>query len=93
MLYLHFAHERKLRCQRHSKYILYMQIKELDPGNVSAGKAVQRLTPIVNERREKMKDEMLGRSQLLPPLSIAAGLLYLLCLGQDALSRILSLGK
>ena len=37
-----------------------MQIKELDPGNASAGKAVQRLTPIVNERREKMKDEMLG---------------------------------
>ena len=37
-----------------------MQIKELDPGNVSAGTAVQRLTPIVNERREKMKDEMLG---------------------------------
>ena len=40
--------------------VLYKQIKELDPGNASAGKAVQRLTPIVNERREKMKDEMLG---------------------------------
>ncbi|CAK0786989.1 hypothetical protein CVIRNUC_010205 [Coccomyxa viridis] len=37
------------------------KIKELDPGNASAGKALQRLTPIVNERREKMKDEMLGQ--------------------------------
>ena len=40
---------------------LCIQIKELDPGNASAGKTVQRLTPIVNERREKMKDEMLGK--------------------------------
>ena len=37
-----------------------MQIKELDPGNASASKNVLRLTPIVNERREKMKNEMLG---------------------------------
>lgn len=37
-----------------------MQIKELDPGNASASKNVLRLTPIVDERREKMKTEMLG---------------------------------
>jgi len=36
------------------------QVKDLDPGNALAKKTIQRLTPIVNERREKMKDEMLG---------------------------------
>lgn len=35
-------------------------MKELDPDNALANKTVLRLTPIVNERREKMKDEMLG---------------------------------
>ncbi len=39
---------------------MHVQIKELDPDNASAAKSVLRLTPIVNERREKMKDEMLG---------------------------------
>ena len=37
-----------------------VQVKELDPDNPLADKTVQRLTPIVNERRERMKDEMLG---------------------------------
>jgi hypothetical protein len=35
-------------------------VKELDPDNALAAKTVQRLTPVVNERREKMKEEMLG---------------------------------
>ena len=52
--------------------IACMQIKELDPGNASAGKAVQRLTPIVNERREKMKDEMLGEFDLCRLSSVCA---------------------
>jgi hypothetical protein len=37
-----------------------MQVKELDPTNALAMKSVQRLTPVVEERREKMKEEMLG---------------------------------
>lgn len=39
---------------------MHSQIKELDPDNASASKSVQRLTPIVEDRREKMKNEMLG---------------------------------
>ena len=42
---------------------LHVQIKELDPDNASASNNVQRLTPVVDERREKMKDEMLGASR------------------------------
>ncbi|CAL8464851.1 g4386 [Coccomyxa elongata] len=37
------------------------KVKELDPENALANKTVLRLTPIVNERREKIKDEMLGK--------------------------------
>ena len=40
--------------------MLAAQVKELDPDNPLANKTVQRLTPIVDDRREKMKDEMLG---------------------------------
>ena len=40
------------------------QVEELDPGNSLAASTVQRLTPIVNERREKMKEEMLGEAAL-----------------------------
>ncbi len=43
-----------------SVVLVTLQVKELDPGNVLAAKTVQRLTPIVEERREKMKDEMMG---------------------------------
>ena len=47
-------------------------MKELDPDNPLANNTVQRLTPVVEERREKMKDEMLGealqRRLLLYPL-------------------------
>lgn len=34
--------------------------QQVDPGNPLATKAVARLEPVVNERREKLKDEMLG---------------------------------
>jgi hypothetical protein len=37
-----------------------MQVLELDPGNAAATSAVKRLTPPVTERREKLKEEMLG---------------------------------
>ena len=37
-----------------------MQVAKLDPGNTSMDRTVKRLTPIVAERREKLKDEMLG---------------------------------
>jgi tetratricopeptide (TPR) repeat protein len=35
--------------------------KELDPGCAAAAAAVARLEPVVAERREKMKDEMMGK--------------------------------
>ena len=38
----------------------YYQALELEPGNVLATKIVQRLEPTVLERREKLKEEMLG---------------------------------
>ncbi|KAK9805260.1 hypothetical protein WJX72_009420 [[Myrmecia] bisecta] len=37
------------------------KIVELDPGNAGAVATVRRLTPIVEERREKMKEEMIGK--------------------------------
>ncbi|KAI7841133.1 hypothetical protein COHA_005103 [Chlorella ohadii] len=37
------------------------KVLELDPGNAIAQKSVQRLTPIVEERREKLKEEMMGK--------------------------------
>ena len=37
-----------------------MQVLELNPEDPIAKKAIARLQPIVAERQEKMKDEMLG---------------------------------
>ncbi|XP_002980175.2 tetratricopeptide repeat protein 1 [Selaginella moellendorffii] len=37
------------------------KVLELDPANKEAAKAVRRLEPVVAERREKMKEEMLGK--------------------------------
>lgn len=37
-----------------------MQVLELEPDNSLAKRAVERLEPVVNERREKLKEEMLG---------------------------------
>ena len=42
-----------------------MQTLELDPGNTVAIAKTKRLEPIVTERREKMKDEMMGGFSLL----------------------------
>lgn len=39
---------------------LAMQTLELDPGNTVAVAKTGRLEPVVAERREKMKDEMIG---------------------------------
>ncbi|KAK5645575.1 hypothetical protein RI129_006875 [Pyrocoelia pectoralis] len=39
----------------------YKRIVELDPGNKEAIVACQRLPPIINERNEKLKTEMLGK--------------------------------
>lgn len=36
------------------------QALELEPGNGAAAAAVKRLTPVVEERREKLKQEMMG---------------------------------
>jgi len=39
----------------------YKRIFELDPSNNEARAAVQRLPPIINERNEKLKEEMMGK--------------------------------
>ena len=40
-----------------------LQIQELSPSDSVARAIVARLTPIVEQEREKMKDEMLGEAQ------------------------------
>lgn len=42
-----------------------MQLVTLDSSNLSTKAAMRRLKPIVEERREKMKDEMIG-AHILP---------------------------
>lgn len=37
-----------------------MQVQELSPDDITASKSIARVQPIVAERQEKMKDEMLG---------------------------------
>ena len=37
-----------------------LQVVELDPGNTAMAAKVRRLEPIVADRREKMKEEMMG---------------------------------
>lgn len=37
------------------------KVLELEPGNSAAGQVAKRLTPVVVERREKLKDEMMGK--------------------------------
>ena len=39
----------------------YKKVYDLDPGQKEAREAVVRLPPIINERNEKMKEEMLGK--------------------------------
>lgn len=40
--------------------LLPTQVLELEPGNSVADKAAKRLLPVVEERREKLKEEMFG---------------------------------
>ena len=49
------------------------KILEIDPSHDQARKAIRRLEPLAAEKREKMKEEMIGESFLLVGL-----LLYLL---------------
>lgn len=42
------------------------QVLELDPGNAAAAAKEAKLQPVVEERREKMKEEMIG-AQLATP--------------------------
>lgn len=44
----------------HTHTHTHVQVLELEPGNAVADGMVKRLTPVVNERREKLKDEMMG---------------------------------
>lgn len=39
----------------------YKKIQELDPSNRDANEALHRLPPIINERNEKLKTEMMGQ--------------------------------
>ena len=38
------------------------KILEIDPSNDQARKAIRRLEPLAAEKREKMKEEMIGKS-------------------------------
>ena len=42
--------------------LVHCQVHELSPDDLAAKKSIARLQPIVAERQEKMKDEMLGES-------------------------------
>ena len=41
-------------------WAVIIQVQELQPGDAIAAKGIARLQPIVAERQEKLKDEMLG---------------------------------
>ena len=43
------------------------QVVELQPGNASAAASVRRLAPIVEKKREEMKEEMMGAHVLAAP--------------------------
>ena len=61
-----------------------MQAQELNPGDVVATKSIARLQPIVAERQEKMKDEMLGEVCYVQLLAVQSGL-------QDAFKSVCAL--
>lgn len=46
------------------------KIMELDPSNDQARRTIQRLEPILAEKREKMKEEMIGDLTLFFPIVI-----------------------
>ena len=42
-----------------------LQVLELDPGNAAAERVVKRLLLVVTDRREKLKDEMMGECAIM----------------------------
>ena len=65
------------------------KVLELEAGNRAAATAIARLEPIVNEKREKMKDEMLGELN-------SSARWYVLLLGlpaKDVVSRFAEFGS
>lgn len=61
----------------YSQHWPLLQTLELDPGNTVSVAKVARLEPVVAERREKMKDEMIGAVSglLLAPTDVLLVLL------------------
>lgn len=57
----------------------YKKVLEFDPGNPDALKATVRLPPLINERNEKLKTEMLGKV----PLQHYNNFLYLFLIFQE----------
>jgi hypothetical protein len=47
------------------------KILEIDPSNDQARKAIRRLEPLAAVKREKMKEEMIGKSFFLSFLSLS----------------------
>ena len=54
------------------------KILEIDPSNDQARKAIRRLEPLAAEKREKMKEEMIGKSFFFSGLYL--GFLWYLCM-------------
>lgn len=49
------------------KRVASLQVVREHPDNRVAGDAVRRLTPVVAEQREKLKEEMMGAGPTPPP--------------------------
>lgn len=60
----------------------YQKVIELDPSNHEARSAAVRLPPIINERNEKMKTEVLGKFDLIPINNIYGQQVNRLCFHQ-----------
>lgn len=60
LLKYRLSHDPRPWCCCQNNVSVVMQAQELNPGDVVATKSIARLQPIVAERQEKMKDEMLG---------------------------------
>ena len=67
-----------------------LQTLELDPGNTVSVAKVARLEPVVAERREKMKDEMIGAVQGLLDFrcSLVTSRPLRMANGSDVLSKL-----
>ena len=49
-----------LSYRRFATFAFHVQVLSINSGNASMAATVKRLEPIVAERREKMKEEMMG---------------------------------